>query len=131
MKDKDISDLLKKANDSLRGARVLFNEGLNDFSASRSYYTMFYVAEALLLTKSLSFSKHKAVISFFGKEFVKSGAIPKQMHSYITDAFRYRQLGDYGISGSISRDKAKELMGHAEEFIKTINEFLRKEGYDI
>jgi uncharacterized protein (UPF0332 family) len=33
---------------------------------------MFYCAEALLFSIGLSFSKHSAVISFFGKEFVKT-----------------------------------------------------------
>lgn len=32
---KDISDLLKKAKESLTGAEILFKEGLFDFSASR------------------------------------------------------------------------------------------------
>jgi uncharacterized protein (UPF0332 family) len=55
--------LLKKARDSLRGAKLLAEDGLHDFAASRAYYTMFYVAEALLLGEGLSFSKHTAVIA--------------------------------------------------------------------
>jgi hypothetical protein len=35
--------LLKKARDSLRGAKLLAGDGLHDFAASRAYYTMFYV----------------------------------------------------------------------------------------
>jgi uncharacterized protein (UPF0332 family) len=50
--------LLQKAQDSLRGARLLAGDGLYDFAVSRAYYTMFYAAEALLLGQRLSFSKH-------------------------------------------------------------------------
>jgi uncharacterized protein (UPF0332 family) len=46
--------LMKKAYDSLRGAKLLARDGLHDFAASRAYYTMFYVAEALLLGEGLS-----------------------------------------------------------------------------
>jgi uncharacterized protein (UPF0332 family) len=41
--------LLKKARDSLRGAKLLAEDTLYDFAASRAYYTMFYVTEALSL----------------------------------------------------------------------------------
>jgi uncharacterized protein (UPF0332 family) len=55
--------LLKKAYDSLRGPKLLAGDELHAFAASRAYYTMFYVAEALLPGEGLSFSKHTAVDS--------------------------------------------------------------------
>lgn len=126
---KDIYDLTKKAKDSLKGAKVLLREHLYDFSVSRSYYAMFYATEAVLLIKNLAFSKHKGVISAFGKEFVKSGVFPEQMHTYLTEAFKYRQKGDYGPVGAIDTDDAKKLIEQAEEFIDEIEEYLKKEGY--
>jgi len=127
--DVDISDLLKKAKESLEAAESLFKSGFYDFSASRSYYAMFYITEAILLTKNLSFSKHKAVIAAFGKEFIKAGVFPQISHRYLADAFDLRQLGDYGSSGSISKDKAQELIDHAKEFIEIAERFLRNDGY--
>jgi len=87
MRDKDISDLIRKAKKSLEAAKYLLEAGYSEFSASRSYYTMFYTIEALLLTQNIAFSKHKAVISAFGKEFVKTSIIPSSLHRYISDAF--------------------------------------------
>ena len=49
--------MLRKADDSLRGARLLVADGLNGFAASRAYYAMFYAAEALLEAHDMSFSK--------------------------------------------------------------------------
>ena len=40
---------------------------------------MFYCAQAMLLTKNLSFSSHKGVISAFGEHFVKTGVFPKEI----------------------------------------------------
>lgn len=65
--------LLRKAHDSLRASQLLSTEGFYDFAVSRAYYTMFYGAEALLLGRGLSFSKHSAVTAPFGKELVKTG----------------------------------------------------------
>jgi uncharacterized protein (UPF0332 family) len=55
----DQAALLRKAHSSLHAAKLLAAEKLFDFSVSRAYYTMFYVAEALLLGRDLSFSKHR------------------------------------------------------------------------
>ncbi len=61
MKPEQIA-LLRKAAESLRAAELLATNELFDFAASRAYYTMFYVAEAFLLNKGLTFSSHAAVI---------------------------------------------------------------------
>jgi len=68
--DKD--ELLQQARDSLAAAKLLLNNGYAGYSAARSYYTTFYVVSAILLGRNLSYSKHSAVISGFGREFVKS-----------------------------------------------------------
>ncbi len=41
--------LIKKAQESLRAARLLAKDGLCDFAASRAYYAMFYVVQVFLL----------------------------------------------------------------------------------
>jgi uncharacterized protein (UPF0332 family) len=72
--------LLRQAHRTVRSARLLLTGGDHDGAVSQAYCAMFYVAEALLLSKSLTFSSHSAVISAFGKEFAKSGVIPAQNH---------------------------------------------------
>ncbi len=131
MKNADISDLIKKAKESLDAAENLLESGFPDFSASRSYYAMFYGAEAILLTRGLAFSKHKEVISAFGKEFVKTDLIPSYLHRYLADAFDIRQAGDYGPSGSVGKEKAKKLIENTKKFIECIVEYLKKEGLEI
>ena len=48
------SALLSKTYDSVRAAKLLSDAGLYDFTVSRAYYAMFYVAEAFLLGVGLS-----------------------------------------------------------------------------
>jgi uncharacterized protein (UPF0332 family) len=131
MKDADISELIKKAKESLGAAEQLLKSGYTDFSASRSYYAMFYAVQALLLTKNLAFSKHSAVISAFGKEFIKNGSLPTTFHRYISEAFDTRQAGDYGAVGSVSEKTAKTLTLQANEFIKGIEGYLKDKGYEL
>ncbi len=49
MKPEQIA-LLRKAGESLRAAQLLATNELLDFAASRAYYTMFYVAEAFMIS---------------------------------------------------------------------------------
>ena len=95
LNDQDIRELIEKAKRSLEAAKMLYKEGFYEFSVSRAYYAMFYCSEAVLLTKEMSFSRHSAVIAAFGKYFIKSGIFPEELHSFLLDAFKARQLGDY------------------------------------
>jgi uncharacterized protein (UPF0332 family) len=64
--------LINKAKDSLLASQILAENQLYNFAASRAYYTMFYIAEAFLWAKEMSFSSHSAVISAFGREIAKA-----------------------------------------------------------
>ena len=123
----DQEQLLKKAHESLSAARLLEREEMHDFSVSRSYYAMFYAAQALLLSKGLSFSKHSAVIAAFGREFVKEGIVPVDFHRYLIEAQEDRNVGDYGIGPGISEEEAREQLTRAESFIIGIQERLQQD----
>lgn len=131
MKDAEITGLINKAKESLEASKQLLQSEYSDFSASRSYYAMFYAVQAVLLTRNLAFSKHSAVIAAFGKEFIKNGHLPAALHRYISEAFDIRHAGDYGPIGSVSKGIAMILIDQAREFIETIEEYLKKQGYEL
>ncbi len=96
---------LQKASQNLAAAELLLQKGFDDIAASRSYYAMFYIAEALLFTKGLAFSSHSAVIAAYGKEFAQTGLLNAAHHKHLRDGFLARQVGDYGIEKDISSIK--------------------------
>jgi uncharacterized protein (UPF0332 family) len=117
--------LLRKARQSLRGARVLaYQELLYDFAVSRAYYVMFYAAEAFLLEDGLAFSKHSAVIAAFGERFAKTGRVPAEFHRYLLDGEDRRNSGDYGLGPGLSRADADEQIARAERFIDLVERLL-------
>jgi uncharacterized protein (UPF0332 family) len=105
--------LLKKAYDSLRGAKLLAGDGLHDFAASHAYYTMFYVADALLLGEGLSFSKHTAVIAAFGRRFARTGVVPAEFHRSLIDGQDMRTVGDYSTGPGLTTAQAPEQIARA------------------
>lgn len=75
--------LLQKARDSLQAAQLLVDNNLAAFATARAYYSMFYIAEAFLLGKGLTYSSHSAVISAFGREFARTKRLPVEYHRYL------------------------------------------------
>jgi len=120
----EIKELLTKANQSIKAAENLLDDGFVDFSVGRSYFAMFYALEALLLTQELSFSKHSAVISAFGKEFVKTGKFDSKFHADILEAFDLRNAGDYGAPHAILKEKAEELIKKAKALLRAVRIYL-------
>jgi uncharacterized protein (UPF0332 family) len=113
--------LLKKSYDSLRGAKLLAGDGLQDFAASRAYYTMFYVAEALLLGEGLSFSKHTAVIAAFGRRFARTGVVPAEFHRYLIDGQDMRTVGDYSTGPGLTTAQAGYYQFKKHRYVLTKN----------
>jgi uncharacterized protein (UPF0332 family) len=118
------SALIQKALRYLKSADLLLKDDDYESSVSRAYYAMFYSAEAVLLTKGLSFSSHKGVISGFGEHFIKTGVFPKEMARELNRAFEKRQLGDYESATAISREDAGQLLETAKDFVDTIVQWL-------
>ena len=71
---------LDKAIRSVRASERLLDSGDAEFAASRAYYAMFYVAEALLSERGLRFRKHGGVHAAFGEHFAKSGELDPKYH---------------------------------------------------
>ena len=69
---------------------------------------------------------HKAVISAFGKEFIKTGIFPADYHRYLLDAFDLRNLGDYGTIHSVNKDQVQQLIQHAKDIVDAIQLYLAK-----
>jgi uncharacterized protein (UPF0332 family) len=119
-----VQDLLEKARQSLNAAHDLLKNGYPDFSASRSYYTMFYLATALLERENLSFSKHSGVISAFGQTIVRAGSVPTEFHRWLISAQQLRITGDYGEPNSVNAEQATQQIERAEQFMQVVEKLL-------
>lgn len=118
--------LIAKAQSSLAAAQSLAEQGFYDFAASRAYYTMFYIAEAFLWERNLSFSSHAAVISAFGREIARAEIVPKSFHRFLIDAQDKRTQGDYGVDEEteLSAADVSVLLEQCRQFIEAADNSL-------
>jgi uncharacterized protein (UPF0332 family) len=120
----EIKLLLTKAQASIDAAQALLQQSYPDFAASRAYYALFYVAQALLLAKGQTFSSHAAVIAAFGKEYAKTRLLDPRFHKYLILAQSERNVGDYGVGESVAPEDAAKLIGWAREFLEAAHQQL-------
>ncbi len=116
--------LLQKASRSIQAAERLLAAGDVDFAASRAYYALFYVAEALLNEKGLRFKKHGGVHSAFAEHFIKTKQMDPKFHSWLVDAFDERIQGDYEIESQVDSAIVKTTVQQALEFLQAARRFL-------
>ena len=119
--------LIQKAQRYIRSAELLSQDGDNESAVSRIYYAMFYCAEAVLLTKGLTFSSHKGVLSAFGEHFVKTGIFPKEMGRNLNRAFEKRQISDYEYTFVFEDDEVQQLLSDGREFVGAVADWLEQD----
>jgi len=120
----ELKGFIEKAERYLRSADQILIAGDYDSCASRCYYAMFFMAEAALLTKGLSATSHRGVISLFGEHLVKTGVLDKYLGRVLNDAWDKRLIGDYGIGLSVAKDEAEDLLKAARDFVGKVKEYL-------
>jgi uncharacterized protein (UPF0332 family) len=123
---KEIRDFIEKAEKFLITAEYALGIGDYDSCVSRCYYAMFFMAEAVLLTKGISASSHKGVISLFGEHFVKTGFFKRNLGKSLNDAYDKRLVGDYGVGFTVTEDETKNLLETAKDFIRKLKKYLTK-----
>lgn len=123
---KEIRDLVEKSEKFLGTAEQALSIEDYDSCVSRCYYAMFFMAEATLLTKNLSGSSHKGVISLFGEHFVKTKILGRDLGKALNDAYDKRLVGDYGIGFTVTKEQAQDLLETARNFVQKLKSYLKK-----
>lgn len=93
-------------------------------SINRSYYAIFTAVRALLAEEEVDFKKHSAVISYFRRNYIKTGIFDVALSKYIGNAFKFRNDCDYEDFVIVSRAETETQYNNAVEFYEAIKKFL-------
>lgn len=123
-----ISLRIKQAQETLVEARLLWEHDLWRGAINRSYYAMFYAVLGLAIFKGEILSKHTHAISFFDKEFVKTGEFPKEFSRSLHYWFDERQSSDYGEITDIEQSEAQASIDAASRFVEAVSVYLSEQA---
>lgn len=125
----EIKLLKDKAENFIKATQVLIATEQYDSAVSRSYYAMFSMAQAVLLTQNYSFSTHSGLIAKLSELFIKTGIFPKEFGRYLSKAFDKRSKGDYDIYTNIDKELAQSLLENAILFNDKLKTYLQENGF--
>jgi len=122
---------LDSAKERLDSAKILLEAEQYKDSIGRSYYAIFTAVRAVLARDEVDFSKHAGVISYFQREYIKTGIFEKKFSKYLQEAFQIRNNCDYDDFYIVFKDDAVEQLARAEEFYQVVSQYLSDDACKI
>jgi uncharacterized protein (UPF0332 family) len=116
----EVESYLGKAERALAAAEALLREGYPSDAAGKSYYAMFYAAQAALRHNGIEVIKHSAVESFFGLHLVKAGLVESKYHKMLIHARRLRETADYNVEEEVTAEVARQTLDEGHAFVGAI-----------
>lgn len=120
----EVLKFIERANHALEVAAVLEEDGYPADAASKTYYAMFYAAQALLKSEGIDVIKHSAVESALGYHFAKTGRIDPKYHKMLINARKIREVADYDIQEEIVARDALLKLEEGKAFVAAVKELL-------
>lgn len=98
---------IEKAEETLKSAKLLYDN--NDFTGAnnRAYYAIFYAIRAVLALEEIDFKRHKDVIAYFNQHYINKEIFPKKIGKKIAQAQRVREDSDYDDKYEPSKEKTR------------------------
>ena len=112
-----VTEELKTSRDKLDSARILFKNKKWADAISRSYYSMYHAARALLRIYGKEPKTHSGMISEFGLTFVNTNLIDKRYGKMLRRAEEARESSDYKVLALFDEPEVKEFLKNAELFL--------------
>ena len=117
---------LEKAKENLAAAHTLIAYDDCKIASTRTYYAVFHAMRAVLALDGVDMKHHSGIISEFRKRYMKTGVIDRKLSAIISELYDLRTDCDYDDFFIISKEDAKKSVIKAEEFVKTIEEYLNR-----
>jgi uncharacterized protein (UPF0332 family) len=128
-KKENVREEIDHANESMKAADLLFNNGFIRDAVAKLYYSLLYMVRAVLLTKGFEPKSHEGALRLFGLHFVKKGIFEAGDSHVFSRLMKYRQEADYNPSYIFTREDFIEFRKEAERVMQKITSRLQENGY--
>jgi uncharacterized protein (UPF0332 family) len=118
--------LMDVAKRNLDEMRTMFENRHYYGTVNRAYYAMFHAVSALLLLDGKRYKKHKGVITAFGRDYAKTGLVPKEYSELLSKTYDTRNKADYDVDMVIDDKIAELYCQKAEEVVAFIEKLMAK-----
>ena len=120
-----IARQLELADEALRAAELLLENGHLKAAANRAYYAMFYAAMAALMRSGGDLPRtHGGVTNQFGLRYVRTGIIDSELAGTLQDVYELRRQSDYELYAYFSEDEIRQAVQNARAFVDEVKRAL-------
>jgi len=117
---------LNQAKENLEEAKILYNANKFKGANNRAYYSIFHSIRSILALEPIDFKKHKDVVGYFNKNYIKTEIFPKNMGRKIADATSIREDSDYDDEFVVNPETTQLQIETAKELIKLVDEYIKR-----
>lgn len=126
---KEVALYIENAEESLSVAQLNLDNDFYAAAINRTYYAIFYAANAVLATRKLARSKHCGVLAAFRQHFIKTKLLSPELSEIYGQVLEDRQEGDYEIITATSQEDAVIDLSQARHFVEEVKAWLRRERW--
>lgn len=124
---KNISELqFKRALEMLNIVPDLIELGAYNTAINRAYYAVFHSMKAIEVFDEYDSKKHSGVISFFRKNYIKTGIFDSELSDIIKALQMQREDSDYNIIAEFNIDDAKDAYEKTKLFVTAVEKYLNE-----
>jgi len=116
----------EKAFETFDEIEKLIDQGMLANAINRIYYSGFYIISSLALFDNFSTSKHRQLIGFFIKEYVKTNKIDETIGLFIDKAYNNRIASDYHDFVYLTKTDIEEYYQKMKVFIQEIDRIIQE-----
>jgi uncharacterized protein (UPF0332 family) len=117
---------IEQAHEAIEDVKFLIDGNKFKIAVRQIYYGMFYILCSLALKHGFKTSKHKELIGWFNKTFVKDRKIDRKYGAIIHDAFDNRSDSDYGVMVKFEKTEVEKMFNEMKDFIAAIEKLIQE-----
>lgn len=129
MEERPLSDYIQykrdRAFEALDDIQKMIDNKMLSAAMNRIYYAGFYNVGALLLLDGFSTSKHRQLIGFFNKEYLKTGKVPVDIGEILDESYNNRVVADYHDFVYLTKSQVEEFYNQMKEFVSFIDQMIQ------
>jgi len=115
---------IEKSNEVFEDAVLLARNGRWNSSVNRLYYSVYYLASALLYKNNIHAKTHNGVKTQMFLSYVKTNIINRKYGLLYSHLFDWRQETDYADFVDFDRETVEPLIMEVQELRKVLNKLI-------
>ena len=115
---------IRQSRKALEEVQFLLDNKKLSLAVNRIYYAIFYIISAAAIKNDFSTSKHKQLLGWFNKNFIKNKKIDSEYSKLIYSAYQNREKSDYDFLFELSLEEVESLFAKTKEFIDIVRKII-------